>query len=478
MFTSSSFVPWYNQLLNPSYNSFNSQHFYPWAFTSPAQQKPPNSLVRPLHGAVDRSEHSASQGSETAHLSQQEAHLFSTNLNNPQSIEAPGQHWSFSLYSCPTVAYWPSRYTIPTGHLQNWPRGVMAKTRLLLSTPFPPACQWKSRVKELGQPEWKGLCPQPHWHVYHLPEFYIKGGRRGWQIKIGLRFKASSEYWKRIWKEEIKEAKAVQVRWMGCRWARDMRSEGVSCIWKGADGLLVRVNGEGDCGHRQHWPAAISTLRLYFHCSFSTKHGKWMNVYTVGSALTELYCLLFRFRWSRVKMWWYFTKFCCLNEWLQANCSKKLTTWVLLRVLSDVIHCSHTGINECLIILCNFANSCQIVIYTCTQKKDIGLNYTDPHYLTRRKRKKTWNLWVNLPLTFLLQYKWLPITFFHLLLKWIFIMIFWKVEGEGVWKLYLKSHWKGAKHISAPRRTVAPSPWEQSEVPLSSRVSLTCETTL
>lgn len=37
----------------------------PGAHTSPEQQKPPNSSVRHLHGAVDQSEHSASQGSPT-----------------------------------------------------------------------------------------------------------------------------------------------------------------------------------------------------------------------------------------------------------------------------------------------------------------------------------------------------------------------------------------------------------------------------
>lgn len=63
--------------------------FYPCVYTSPDQQKPSNSLVQYLHRAADQSEHSASQRQKTVHLSQQEAHLYSTNLNNPQSTEVP-----------------------------------------------------------------------------------------------------------------------------------------------------------------------------------------------------------------------------------------------------------------------------------------------------------------------------------------------------------------------------------------------------
>lgn len=226
-------------LLNPSYNSFNSQHFSPWAHTSPEQQKPPNSSVRHLHGAADQSEHSAS---ETAHLSQQEAHLFSTDLNNPPSIEAPGQHWSTLLYSCPTVAYWPASGTQSrSSHLQKRPWGERAKTRVPLSTAFPPACQWKSRVKELGQPEWKGLCPAAHWHVYHLPELHIKGGRRGWQIKIEEALNGGLSIVSEYEKGRLRRQYQRRLDEWGCRWAQDMRSEGVSCIWKGADVLVERV---------------------------------------------------------------------------------------------------------------------------------------------------------------------------------------------------------------------------------------------
>lgn len=226
-------------LLNPSYNSFNSQHFSPWAHTFPEQQKPPNSSVQHLHGAVDQSEHSAS---ETAHLSQQEAHLFSTDLNNPQSIEAPGQHRSTLLYSCPTVAYWPASGTqSQSSHLQKRPWGEKAKTRVPLSTAFPPACQRKSRVKELGQPEWKGLCPQVHWHVYHLPELHIKGGRRGWQIKIEEALNGGLSIVSEYEKGRLRRQNQCRLDEWGCRWAQDMRSEGVSRIWKGADVLVERV---------------------------------------------------------------------------------------------------------------------------------------------------------------------------------------------------------------------------------------------
>lgn len=42
-------------------------------------------------------------------------------------------------------------------------------------------------------------------------------------------------------KEEIKEAKPVQVRWMPRRWVQDIHSEGVSWIWKGADAVVVWI---------------------------------------------------------------------------------------------------------------------------------------------------------------------------------------------------------------------------------------------
>lgn len=214
-----------------------------------------------------KSEHSASQGSETAHLSQQEAHLYSTDLNNPQSIEVPRQHRSASLYSCPTVAYWPSRDTIPTSHLQKRPWGEKAKTRVPLSPPFPPARQWKSRVKELGQLGWKGLCPQAHWHVYHLPESHIKGGRKGgWQIKIEEAFNGGLSI-----VSEYERGRLRRQNWSGsAEWGVDgLRTcapresaafEKVQLGWRSGF-------NDGGCSH--DWLAAFSTeVWLYFHWYF------------------------------------------------------------------------------------------------------------------------------------------------------------------------------------------------------------------
>lgn len=125
-----------------------------------------------------------------------------------------------------------------------------------LSTCMPVA----SRVKDLGQPEWKGLCPQVHWHVYHLPEFYIKEGRRGRQIKIEGALNRALSFVSEYEKEEIKEAKAVQVRWMGSGHAlQGSQLHLKRCRWGGGVDLMG-----GNSGHYQYWPTAISTfVRLY-----------------------------------------------------------------------------------------------------------------------------------------------------------------------------------------------------------------------
>lgn len=168
---------WFHLLFSP-YNRPSNK------FQKSALPSPPLYIPRPLtqylHGAIEQREHLASQGSKTVHLIQQEAHLFSADPNNPESTEALGQHWLTSLYGCPNVARWPSRTQFQRTVYRNSTEGKRPKTRVLLSPLFPPACQWASRVKDLGQPEWKGLCLQAHWHVYHLPEFHIKEGRRGW----------------------------------------------------------------------------------------------------------------------------------------------------------------------------------------------------------------------------------------------------------------------------------------------------------
>lgn len=70
-------------------------------------------------------------------------------------------------------------WTIPGSRLEK-----RAKTGVPFSQACPPVCQRTSRVKGLGQCEWKGLCPQLYWHVYDLPENHIKRKGGGAQIKI------------------------------------------------------------------------------------------------------------------------------------------------------------------------------------------------------------------------------------------------------------------------------------------------------
>lgn len=124
-------------------------------------------------------------------MSQQEAHSFSPGLSNHQSIEVPGQHWSMSLYRYPTRAYWSSQDTIPTAINRT------NQKHALLSLPSPPACQWKHGVKGLGQARWKHLCPQAHWHVYHLPEFHIKREGGGVTEALNEGLSIVSEYERR-----------------------------------------------------------------------------------------------------------------------------------------------------------------------------------------------------------------------------------------------------------------------------------------